>query len=463
MTDDGRTERAPDGHDDPSDRGGAVRQGGIARHGRLRRGHPVAFAAKVTAAALAVVLVSTTSIAAIATWQVLQGARPTVQLAGPDGSSASPVPQLTAQTGEVNLLLIGTDTREGLGTGFDDAANQQASSGAGKNDSTVLVHISEDHTNMAVVSFPRDLIVPMPACPNDDGTVSPATSGAMLNTALGRGGPKNGLSCVAQTIGQLTGLQIDYAGSITFEGVVSMADAIGGVEVCLATPIRDTEVQPALDLPAGTRTLSGAEAGAFLRSRYGVGDSSDLGRISNQQTFLSALARQTVSAGTLTDPTKVLAIARVAFANMTLSDTLADASTLAKLALAVNTVGLSNMVFVQYPAVDDPADRNRVLVDESAAAVLDDALQRNLPLTLSADSLGRSAVLDPAAPAAPGVSASPSTGAGGEPSGEATDGAVDVVPGAGATPAPTPAPTSAALPGNVSGQSADQVTCAKRD
>lgn len=455
---DGRTERAPGDADGSVSRGGAVREGGIARHGRLRRGHPAAFVAKVTAAALAVVLVSTASVAAIATWQVLQGAPPTVRLAGPDGSSASPVPQLTAQTGEVNLLLIGTDTREGLGAGFDDAANQQASSGAGKNDSTVLVHISEDHTNMAVVSFPRDLIVPMPACPNDDGTTSPATSGAMLNTALGRGGPQNGLSCVAQTIGQLTGLQIDYAGSITFEGVVSMADAVGGVEVCLATPIRDTEVQPALDLPAGTRTLSGAEAGAFLRSRYGVGDSSDLGRISNQQTFLSALARQTVSAGTLTDPTKVLAIARVAFANMTLSDTLGDASTLAKLALAVNTVGLSNMVFVQYPAVDDPADRNRVLVDEASASILNEALQRDLPLALSADSLGRSAVLDPDA-AAPSSPAAPSTGVPDEPTTPATD----AVPTDGAAPVPSSAaPTAAALPDDVSGQSADQVTCAAK-
>jgi len=243
---------------------------------------------------------------------------------------------------------------------------------------------------------------------------------------------------------------------------VSMADAIGGVDVCLATPIRDTEVQPALDLPAGTRTLSGAEAGAFLRSRYGVGDSSDLGRISNQQTFLSALARQTVSAGTLTDPTKVLAIARVAFANMTLSDTLADASTLAKLALAVNTVGLSNMVFVQYPAVDDPADRNRVLVDEASASVLNEALQRDLPLTLSTDSLGRSAVLDPDAPA-PSLPTDPSAGA----TGESSAPAPDVTPTDGSTTgaAPTPAPTatSAELPGSVTGQSADQVTCAKRD
>ncbi|WP_235451112.1 hypothetical protein [Frigoribacterium sp. RIT-PI-h] len=154
----------------------------------------------------------------------------------------------------------------------------------------------------------------------------------------------------------------------------------------------------------------------------------------------------------------MLAIARVAFANMTLSDTLADASTLAKLALAVNTVGLSNMVFVQYPAVDDPADRNRVLVDEASASILTEALQRDLPLTLSADSLGRSAVLDPDA-AVPSSPAAPSTVAPGEP---ATP-AADAVPTDGAAPVPaSAAPTAAALPDNVSGQSADQVTCAAK-
>lgn len=100
-----------------------------------------------------------------------------------------------------------------------------------------------------------------------------------------------------------------------------MADAVGGVDVCLATPIHDTDVSPALNLEAGNRTLRGAQAAAFLRSRLGVGDGSDLGRISNQQTFMSALARQTVSAGTLTNPAKVLRLANTAFQHMTLSDT----------------------------------------------------------------------------------------------------------------------------------------------
>lgn len=428
------------------------------RHGRLRRRGPVRPLLAVTAIAAAVVLVGTSSVAAIATWQVLGNAQPSVSLAMP-GSTARAVPQLTAQSGEVNMLLVATDTRDGQGAGFDDAANRRASSGAGNNDTNILVHISADHTNMSVISFPRDLVLPIPACTNDTGTVTPASSAAMLNTALARGGEKHGLACVAATIGKLTGLQIDYAGTITFDGVVAMATAVGGVTVCLATPIHDHDVTPALDLEAGNRELEGAEAAAFLRSRHGVGDRSDLGRISNQQTFMSALARQTVSAGTLTNPAKVLRLANTAFRNMTLSDSLTDAATLARLALAVNTVGLSNMVFLQFPVVDDPAAAGRVLVDEGPAETLTAALQADEPVQLAPDSLGRSAVRDPDASAAPTPGGPTPTAA---PSSPTPSAAVPSTPG---TPSATPGRSASAaqLPPSVSGQSADTVTCAKRD
>jgi len=351
------------------------------------------------------------------------------------------------------MLLVATDSRRNQGEGFDDAANQAASSGVGNNDTTVLVHISEDHTNMAVISFPRDLMLPVPACTDDAGETVPGSSKAMLNTVLSRGGDQYGLACVASTISQLTGLQIDYAGSIAFTGVVSMADAVGGVEVCLATPIRDTDVTPALDLAAGTQTLTGAEAGAFLRSRHGVGDESDLGRISNQQTFMSALARQVVSAGTLTDPTKVLRLARTAFENMTLSDTLSSPTTLAQIAIAVNTVGLADMVFVQYPVTDDPVDRNRVVVDATAAELLNSTVQAGRPVVLGVDSLGRSAVVDPDAPAPTPTVPNSST----------------PVPSAGPSDSPSdpvtsdPATSASPLPSSVSGQSADQITCAVKN
>lgn len=424
------------------------------RHARRARRSPVGFALKTVAAIAAVAVVSAGSIAAVASYEIVRSAKPTVSLAMPGGTKIS-TPRLTAQAGEVNMLLVASDTRTGQGAGFDDAKNLAAASGVGHNDSNLLVHISADHTHMAVISFPRDLEIPIPACENDQGTVTAASSRAMLNDALGRGGEKHGLACVAKTIDQLTGLQIGYAGMITFDGVVAMADAVGGVQVCLATPIKDDAVTPAIDLPAGTRELHGAEAAAFLRIRDGVGDASDLGRISNQQTFMAALARQTVSVHTLTDPTKVLRLAATAAKHMTLSDTLADPTTLARLALAVNTVGLANMTFVQYPVIDDPADPNRVLVSQSAAQTLNAVLQADQPVVLGAESLGRSAVRDPAAPAPSAPSPAPATAPNGSAGGTGA-------PLSSGPASPAASPSHAPLPDSISGQSAATVTCAAK-
>lgn len=418
-----------------------------AQHGRQRRPSAFRSAAAIIATVAAVGVVSAGSLGAIASWEVLRDARPTVSLAMA-GSNAKPAPELTAQQGEVNMLLVATDTREGQGAGFDDAANQRASSGVGNNDSNLLVHISADHSNMAVVSFPRDLVLPIPACENDQGVTTPASAAAPLNTALHRGGEQHGLACVAGTISKLTGLRIGYAGMITFDGVVAMADAVGGVHVCLATPIRDDYVTPALDLPAGDHDFSGAQAAAFLRSRHGVGDASDLARISNQQTFMAALARQTVDARTLTDPGKVLRLATTASKHMTLSDTLADPTTLARLALAVNSVGLANMSFVQYPTVADPENDNLVVVAQQAAQTLDAVLQHDEPVVLGSESLGRSAVRSPSAAPAP---------APGDPGTKRADPAQPAAPPGSAAPAP-----QAALPDTVSGQSAATVTCAAK-
>src|SRR6185437_10643347 len=136
------------------------------------------------------------------------------------------------------------------------------------------------------------------------------------NTTLSTGG----LSCVVLTAEALTGLTIPYAAEISFDGVSAMSDAVGGVTVCLATPLTDPYV--GLNLPAGQQTLVGAQALAFVRSRHGVGDGSDLGRISNQQLFLSALLRTVTSAGVLTNPLTLYTLAKAATSNATLSDTL---------------------------------------------------------------------------------------------------------------------------------------------
>ena len=430
---------------DPSRR--ATRGEQPIRHGRLQSSGPVVAALRIIGIAVAVALVGSLSVAGIAVWQVTSSIKTGVHLTDKNGKAISPPPNVGAIEGGVNLLLAGTDTRSNQGGQFANRADQAASSGAGNNDVTMLLHISADHTTATVVSFPRDLMVPMPACPRPGGGTVGATSKAMFNTALSRGG----LNCVVLTVEQMTGLNIPYAAEITFDGVVGMSNAVGGVSVCIASAIHDPYV--GLDLGAGEVTLQGSSALAFVRSRHGVGDGSDLGRISNQQVFLSALARKLTSAGVLSNPVALYSIAKTAASNMTLTDGLTNPTTMVAIALALKNIGLGNMTFLQYPTGPDSADPNRVVPISSAASVLNAALVADQPIQLSGK-IGRAAELYPNATAS--AVASPSTA----PSGKSTSKA-SASPSPSATASTTPTSPVVVLPSSITGQTAAQQTCTK--
>lgn len=417
----------------------------LARHGRLPRRRGWATLVSIVASAVAVVLVSGTSVAAIAGAQ-LATAPSTVKLSTDDQSTAQTA-DITAIKGGANILLIGSDTRVGQ---FDSADDVQGA----RNDVTMLIHISQDHTQLTAVSFPRDLMVPIPACANPEtGTTYPAASSAQFNTALGNGG----VSCVVDTVENLTGLSIPYAGLITFDGVIEMSNALGGVDVCVAQPINDTYT--GLHLTAGSHNLEGSDALAFLRTRHGVGDGSDLARISSQQVFLSALLRKVTSDGTLSNPITLYKLAGAALSNMTLSDGLAQARTLVGLAGALRGMSTANMLFVQYPVADDPADSARVIVDQDPAHALNVALQTDQKTSLSDSTTGRAS--EESGGTSGTATAAPSTG-GSDTSGTAGSGGSSSGTSSGTSSGATtsmPTPSSTPLPSSITGQSASEETC----
>src|SRR5262245_21227697 len=87
----------------------------------------------------------------------------------------------------------------------------------------------------------------------------------------------------------------------------------------------------------------------FLRSRHGVGDGSDLTRISSQQVFLSSLLRKLRSNETLTTVGTLMSLAKAAAANMTLSTELTQPATIVAMAKALNKIPMDRITFVQYP------------------------------------------------------------------------------------------------------------------
>ena len=260
-----------------------------------------------------------------------------IQLVDSTGQAIKP-PSVQDLKGAINLLLVGSDTRAGQAGVFGHVSSVLA-------DVIILVHISQDRKNVVAMSFPRDLMVPWPSCPDPKGG-SPylAQSMGQINATIANGGP----GCTLLTVEKLTGLKIPYLAMVNFQGVIDMSDAIGGVEVCLSRPVTDQYTH--LKLPKGKNILQGITALQFLRTRHGVGDGSDLGRISNQQVFLTSLVRKIKSGGVLANPIQLYSLANAAARNMTLSSSLSDVGTMVSIASSLKNVDLNKITFIQVPS-----------------------------------------------------------------------------------------------------------------
>lgn len=403
----------------------------VARHGELSSPGPFGFVAKLIGIVAAVVLVSGVGVAAYAVTDITTSF--TADAVELEGQGSVP-PDIGAIEGGVDILLVGTDEcEEEYAYLFGDRCTG-ADAGGQLNDVNMLVHISDNPRRVTVVSFPRDLMVPIPSCTREDGSTSSSTSKTQINEAWGYGG----LSCVAKTVSDLSGQNIPFAAKVSFGNVINITDAIGGVDVCIGNGgIKDKYT--AINWPAGPRTIQGVEALQFLRTRHGLENGSDLARISNQQQYMSSLARKLVSSEVLSDPTTLYKLATTAVDNITPSESLTNPMTLMQIALAIKDVPFEDIVFVQYPVLTDPADVNRVVPDRDSADQLWAALAANesIEVTHDQDLTGGVIVADP----------------------PTTEPTTDPAPTTDPTAAPAPSETPVALPDNIPGQNAAQQTC----
>lgn len=411
----------------------------VARHGRLAAPSLLGRLMRLLGIAMACVLVAGLGVAAYAAYDFSATfAADAEELEGQEDSPPD-IGSLVNDEG-VDLLLAGIDicewdSHEKFGDRCPDDRDAYGEDGraleAGRNDVNLLVHISPEPRKVSVIAFPRDLMMETPECTNSDtGEVTPASDRRMINEAYEAGG----LSCVAKYIDSITTphdpeLKIDYAATVTWNGVIEITNAIGGVEVCVDETIDDPEAGM-LYLEGGqTHNLVGEQALAFLRSRYGVGGG-DLARISNQQVYMSALARKLTSSEVLTNPGTLLSLARTTVSNVDPSAKLTPV-TLVQIAMAASSVPLSDIEFLQFPVVEDPYDPNRLAADEDAAAQMFALIKANESVIPE-----ESTAVEPTPSGAPVEPETPATEAPVEPE----------PPVATETPA-TPTPTEAPAPG----------------
>ncbi|MFF9566593.1 LCP family protein [Streptomyces sp. NPDC014685] len=399
---DGLSEDAPEKGANPEGGGrrsassaGGHRRGGPKRHGKKGKRRVLRWSASVLA-----LLILGGAGAGYLYYEHLNSNIKKADLTLGDRKMAGHKANAAGQT-PLNILLIGSDAR-------NSKANKKL--GGAKDtfdapplaDVQMLLHLSADRSNMSVISMPRDTMLKIPKC-TDPKTkrVYPASNGlAMTNQTLGRGGP----GCTVATWYELTGITIDHFMMIDFAGVVSMADAIGGVPVCVKENVhsrtRDGKGS-GLKLEKGTTKIKGEQALQWLRTRYGFEDGTDLGRTHAQHMYMNSMVRELRKGTKLTDPGKLMDLADAAINALTVDKGLDTVKKLYDLAEELKKAPTKRITMTTMPNVyGTGALDGRVLPKAGDADQLFQMVRDDIPLDGKASKRKKPVAKEPTSPIA---------------------------------------------------------------
>lgn len=286
----------------------------------------------------------------------------------------------------LNILLIGSDSRAdaknvALGGGKDDRDRAPLA------DVQMLLHVSADRKNASIVSIPRDTIVPIPECRGKDGKTYPATVSSPINETLGRGGP----GCTLTTWETLTGVYIDHWMMIDFAGVVSMADEVGGVPVCVKTGVWDRSTKKVhggsgLKLPQGTTEVQGEQALQWLRTRHAWGN--DQGRAKAQHMYMNGLMKKLQGQNAWTDTGRLMGLAETATKAFQVSDEIGTVKKLFDLSMQLKNVKMDRLTTATVPTVEWPQNRDKLVMVQSSADKMWSMLRDDVAFDKNGDAAG---------------------------------------------------------------------------
>ena len=278
-----------------------------------------------------------------------------------------------------NYLVIGSDSRENVDPNDPNAGALlgPGEPGGKRSDTILLVRIDPIAGTVQMLSFPRDLWIPMADTGQND----------RINSAYGRG-----RQVLVDTIRKVFGLEINNYIEVDFAGFKELIDAIGGVPMYFDTPMRDTHT--GLDIPeAGCVTLDPDQALAFARSRFlefqnsrGRWESdvtSDLGRITRQQFFVRKALAKAFSIG-ITDLPTFTHLLNVAKDSVTIDQSL-DRGDLLNLVNRFKELQPSDIQSYALPVTNRTtnAGASVLVLDQTAADEVLDVFRGRDPLQLS--------------------------------------------------------------------------------
>ncbi|WP_369235855.1 LCP family protein [Streptomyces sp. R21] len=275
----------------------------------------------------------------------------------------------------LNILLIGSDSRNSAAN-LKLGGHKESVGSKPLADVQMLIHLSADRKSASVVSIPRDTRVDIPKCTDPDTGEKYPAKNTVINESLGRGGP----GCTLATWQNLTGVYIDHWMMIDFAGVVKMADAVGGVDVCVKQNVWDRPLPrvsggSGLKMKAGTRKVKGEQALQWLRTRHAF--YSDLGRAKAQHMYMNSMIRTLKSQNGFTDVGRLTDLAEAATKSLKVSEEIGTVKKLYDLGAQLKTVPTSRFTMTTMPTVQDPLDDDHLVAapadaDKVWAMVRDD-------------------------------------------------------------------------------------------